>query len=105
MLCPRCSAIFDKEAAKSVEGFLPHKKREGGWVENRPKYGFNKRGVPYKMKSSEQNPGRNHRKTFNPPSKIPADTWVFSGGKKTGYTTPPTKWVKRIVTPHFPKMI
>jgi len=45
------------------------------WVENRPKYGFNKRGVPYKMKPSEQNPGRNHRKTLNPPPKIPTDTW------------------------------
>jgi len=50
MLCPRCSALFDKEAVKFVEGFLPHTKNEGGWVENRPKYSFNKRGVPYKMK-------------------------------------------------------
>ena len=53
------------------------------------------------MKPSEPNPGRNHRKTFNPPPKIPIDTWVFSGGKKTSYTTPPTKWVKRMATiPH-----
>ena len=65
-------------------------------MENRPKYGFNKRGVPYKMKPSEQNPGRTHRRTFNPPPKSPTNTWVFSGGKKTGYTTPPTKWVKRV---------
>jgi len=81
MLCPRCNAVFDKEAAKSVEGFLPHTKREGGWVENHQKFGFNKRGVPYKIKSLEQNPGRNHRKTFNSPSKTPTNTWVFSGGK------------------------
>ena len=74
MLCPRCSAVFDKEAAKSVKGFLPYTKREGGWAENRPKFGFNKRGVPYKMKASEQNPGRNHGKTFNPPSKTPTNT-------------------------------
>jgi len=23
MLCPRCNAVFNKEAAKSVEGFQP----------------------------------------------------------------------------------
>ena len=101
MPCSVLGAVFDKEAAKSVEGFLPYTKREGGWVENRQKYGFNKRGVHYKMKPSEQNPGRNHRKTFNPPPKIHTDTWVLSGGKKTGYTTPPTKRVKRMATtPH-----
>jgi len=96
MLCPRCSAVFDKEATKSVEEFLPHTEHKEGWVENRPKYGFNKRGVPYKMKPSEQNPGRTHRRTFNPPPKSPTDTWVFSRGNKTGYT-----WVKRMATtPH-----
>jgi len=101
MLCPRCSTVFDKEAAKSIEGFLPHTKHEGGCFENHPKFGFNKRGFPYKMKSLEDNPGRNHKKTFNPPSKIPTDTWVFSWGKKTSYSTPPTKWVKRVATtPH-----
>jgi len=30
MLCPRCSAVFDKEAAKSIEGFHPRPKRKGG---------------------------------------------------------------------------
>ncbi|KEH17474.1 hypothetical protein MTR_0013s0330 [Medicago truncatula] len=44
MLCPRCSTIFDKEAAKAVEGFQPQTKRKGG--------------------------------------------------KKSGYSAPPTKWVK-----------
>jgi uncharacterized C2H2 Zn-finger protein len=74
MLCPRCSAVFDKEAAKSVKGFRPQTKRKGGWIDNRPKFGFNKRGVPYNMKSSEQNPGKNHRRTFNPSSKTPTYT-------------------------------
>jgi len=46
MLCPRCSAIFNKEATKSVEGFQPQLKRTGGWVDNHQKFGFNKRGVP-----------------------------------------------------------
>ena len=49
ILCPRYSAIFDKEAAKSVEGFRPQSKRKGKWVDNRQKCGFNKRGIPYKM--------------------------------------------------------
>jgi len=101
MLCPRCSAIFNKEAAKSVEGFLPYTERKSKWVENRPKYGFNKRGVPYKMKPSDKSSCRTHKGTFNPRPKCPTDTWVFSGGKKTGHATPPTKWVKRrATTPH-----
>jgi len=101
MLCPRCSAVFDKEAAKFVEGFLPHTERKSRRVENRPKYGFNKRGVPYKMKPSDQGSSRTHKGTFNPPLKSPTDTWVFSGGKKTCHATPPTKWVKRMATtPH-----
>jgi len=29
MLCPRCSVVFDKEAAKSIEGFHPRPKRKG----------------------------------------------------------------------------
>lgn len=91
ILCPRCSAIFVKEVSKFVEGFQPQTKRKGGWVDNRPKFGFNKRGVPYKMKALERNPNRNQRKTFNPPAKSPIDTWVFSGGKKSGYSTLPTK--------------
>jgi len=82
MLCPRCSAVFDKEAVKSIEGFLPHTKRKSGREENRPKYGFNKRGVPYKMKPSYQGSSRTHRGTFNPPPKSPTDVWVFSRGKK-----------------------
>jgi len=98
MLCPRCSAVFDKKAAKFVEGFRPQPNRKDRWVDNRPKYGFNKRGVPYKMKSVEKGPHRNHKKKFNPPSKSPTDTWVFSGGKRAGYSALTTKWVKRVTT-------
>jgi len=98
MLCPRCSAVFDKEAAKSVEGFRPQPNRKDRWVDNRPKYGFNKRGIPYKMKSVEKGPHKNHKKTFNPPSKSPTNTWVFSGGKRSGYSALTTKWVKRVAT-------
>jgi len=52
MPCFVLGAVFDKEAAKSVEGFQPQRKRKGGWVNSHPKFGFNKRGVPYRMKSS-----------------------------------------------------
>jgi len=101
MLCPRFSAVFNKEAPKSVEGFLPHTECKSKRVENRPKYGFNKRGVPYKTKPSDRGSSRTHRGTFNPPPKSPTDTWVFLRGKKTGHATPPTKWVKRMATtPH-----
>ncbi|KEH15116.1 hypothetical protein MTR_2170s0010 [Medicago truncatula] len=31
-LCPRCIAIFDKKATKSVKGFQPQTKRKGGCV-------------------------------------------------------------------------
>jgi len=50
------------------------------------------------MKSIEKNPSRYQKKTFNPPTRSPIDTWVFSGGKKSGHSAPPTKWVKRIAT-------
>jgi len=98
MLYPRCSAVFDKEAATSIEGFQPRPKRKGGWTDSRRRFGFNKRGVPYMMGSAEKDANRNQRKAFNPPAKAPTDTWVFSGGKKSGHSAPPTKWVKRIVT-------
>lgn len=75
MLCPRCNVVFDKEAAKSVEGFRPQSKRKGKWLDNRPKFGFNKRGISYKMTYAEGNSKRNQMKTFNPPAKSPTDTW------------------------------
>jgi len=28
MMCPRCSVVFDKKAAKNVEGFRPQSKRK-----------------------------------------------------------------------------
>ena len=48
MLCPRCSAVFDKEAAKSVERFPPQSKWKGGWVDNRQKFGLIKGVFPTK---------------------------------------------------------
>jgi len=31
MLCPRCSSVFDKEATKSLESFIPKSKKIGKW--------------------------------------------------------------------------
>jgi len=48
MLCSRCIGVFDKKAAKNVESFQPQSKRNGKWADKRPKFSFDKRGVPYK---------------------------------------------------------
>jgi len=48
MLCPRCSAVFDKRAAKNVEGFQPQLKRKGKWADKRPKFSFDKANIPIK---------------------------------------------------------
>ena len=55
MLCLRCSAVFDKEDAKFVEGFRPQPKKKARWTYGCPKFGFNKRDMPYKMKPVERN--------------------------------------------------
>jgi len=36
MICPRCSVVFNKEAARNIEGFRPQSKRKGKWVDRRP---------------------------------------------------------------------
>jgi hypothetical protein len=64
MLCPRCSAVFDKEATKNVEGFRPHSKRKGKWADKKPKFNFDKRGVPYKDTTPTRNQKRGQVKTF-----------------------------------------
>jgi hypothetical protein len=35
-------------------------------------------------------------RSFTPSSKSPTEKWVFSGGKKSSYTSPLAKWVKRV---------
>lgn len=97
MLCPRCSAIFDKEDAKAIEGAQSQTKWKGKKKDNRPKFNFNKRGIPYKDHAAGNSRKRNRRGTFNPSTNSPTNTWVFSGGRKSGYSAPPSKWVKRKV--------
>jgi hypothetical protein len=48
MLCPRCSAVFDKEATKGLEGSIPKPKKMGKWFANhRPKFSFTNSYIPY----------------------------------------------------------
>ena len=96
MLCPRCSTVFDKKAAKNVEGFRPQSKRKGKWADKRPKFSFERANIPFKDTSHIANQKNRPAKTFTPPSKSPNNQWVFSGGKKPNYKSPPAKWVKKV---------
>jgi len=87
--------VFDKEAAKNVEGFRPQLKRKGKWTDKRPKFSFDKRSVPHKDTPPTRNQKRGQAKTFTPPCKSPTEQWVFLGGKKSNYISPTSKWVKR----------
>ena len=97
MLYPRCNTVFDKEAAKKVEGFRPQSKRKGKWVNKRPKFDFNKSDLTQKASTPNKFSKKNQGKTFIPPSKSPIEQWVFSSGKKPNYVSPLSKWVKRTI--------
>jgi hypothetical protein len=96
MLCPRCSAAFDKKATKNVEGFRPQSKRKGKSADKRPKFSFEKANIPLKDTSPTANQKKGPMKTFSPPSKSPNNQWVFSGGKNPNHKFPPMKWVKKV---------
>jgi len=74
MLCPRYSSMFDKEATKSLEGFIPKSKKRGKWyVDHRPKFSFTKSYIPFINKFSTTNyVNKNGRgKTFVSHAKVP----------------------------------
>jgi len=103
MLCPRCSAVFDKEAARSIEGFKPQSKRKGKWVNKKPKINFNRSDLTYKASTQKTFSKKSQMKTFTPPSKSPTEKWVLFGGRKSSNITPPTKWVKRVTSSNAQK--
>jgi len=37
-------------------------------------------------------------RTFTPPSKSPAEKWVFPSERKFNYNSPPTKWVEKVTS-------
>lgn len=56
MFCPRCSAVFFKEATKGVESSIPNPKKRGKWYSNhRPKFSFTKSYIPFINNSSTTN--------------------------------------------------
>jgi hypothetical protein len=56
MLFPICSSVFDKEATKSIEGFIPkYKKRGKRSADDRPKFSFTKSFIPFMNNSSTTN--------------------------------------------------
>jgi len=70
MLYPRCSAVFDKKAAKNVEGFRPKMKRKGKWADKRPKFNFDQAGIPFKDTSPTANQKKGLVKNIHPSLQI-----------------------------------
>jgi len=93
MLCLRCSAIFDKKAAKNVKGFQPKTKRKGKWADKRPNFSFDKSNIPFKDTSPIANQKKGPVETFTPPSKSPNNQWIFSEGKKPNHKSLTEQWV------------
>jgi len=88
MLCPRCSSVFDKEATKSLEGFIPKSKKSGKWyADHRPKFSFTKSSIPFFNNSSTTNyVNKNGQgKTFVPHAKAPVHKWVHPTHKNVQY--------------------
>ena len=56
MLCPRCNAMFDKEATKGLKASIPKPKKRGKWsADHRPKFSFTKSYIPFINNSSTTN--------------------------------------------------
>jgi len=74
MLCPKCSSVFEKEANKTLEGFIPKSKKRGKRsADHRPKFSFTKSYIPsinnYSTTIYVNKNGRG--KTFVPNAKAP----------------------------------
>jgi len=56
ILCPRYSVVFNKEATKGLESFIPKPKKRGKWSgDHRPKFSFTKSYIPFINNSSTTN--------------------------------------------------
>ena len=84
MLCPRCSAVFDKIAAKAFEESEAKKKQAHAqliaeekyqWADEVEAEALAKKGA---LLQAEEHMKRNvqNRKTFTPPRKVPTNRWV-----------------------------
>ncbi|KAK2416751.1 hypothetical protein QL285_039118 [Trifolium repens] len=80
MLCPRCSAVCDKEAVSNLKKVLPYADHKRKWSSSKP----NQKSWPYQKidwsKSHNQGLSVHHRlgpqKTFKPSNKAPTNQWV-----------------------------
>jgi len=75
MLCPRCSTVFDKKAAKNIEGFQPQSKRKEKWADKRPMFSFEKANIPFK----DTSPTTNQKKGPVKPSLLPPNPQIING--------------------------
>ena len=76
MLCPGCSAVFDKKAAEGLEELKIQDFKKKPWVDRRPKFSFNKPQYgDYDAKFQRQ---RNYwgGKSYIPPAAVPTSKWI-----------------------------
>jgi hypothetical protein len=56
MLCPRCSVVFEKEATKGLESYIPKPKKRGKWSgDHRRNFSFTKSYISFINNSSTTN--------------------------------------------------
>jgi hypothetical protein len=80
MLCPRCSAVCDKEATAGLKSYVPYVDNRGKWLNKKP----NHIAWPYKKpdwnKHVVQGPSIRQRlgphNTFKPSNEEPVNQWV-----------------------------
>jgi hypothetical protein len=77
-----CGSVFDKEATKSLEGFILKSKKRGKWsADHRPKFSFTKSYIPFINNSSTTNyVNKNGQgKTSVPHAKAPVQKCQLGG--------------------------
>lgn len=87
MMCPRCSAIFDKRVAKKVES-VEQAKRKENWRRRKPGLYFDKRVVP-KKKEQFPNHQRGKPHTYMPTLNAPqgSSLEIRDGGMSKRFET------------------
>jgi hypothetical protein len=79
MLCPCCSAVFDKKAADGLKKYVPFSKNRGNWPNQ--KMDRNKNVIHYRP--VHQRLG--YQSTFVPPNKFPENQWVHGQQRATDF--------------------
>ncbi|WJX26814.1 hypothetical protein P8452_15690 [Trifolium repens] len=80
MLCPRCSAVCDKEATAGLRNFIPYAEHKRKWHNAKP----DQRGWPHKKidwsnsvaKTASIHQRLGPQRTFKPSNKAPVNRWV-----------------------------